>query len=84
MKWWLNFCQTNQWQTKCTWEEAGQEQGLGVDAIAEAVIGMAKDEKAQIEAKFDEDFELVPIAGKTVSYGLEVLEVRQKNHGSKQ
>lgn len=61
-----------------TWEEAGQEKGLGVDAIAQAIIGMAKDEKAEIEAKFEEDFELAPIAGKTVSYSLEVHEVRQK------
>jgi len=28
-----------------TWEEAGQAKGLGVDAIAEAVIGMKKDDK---------------------------------------
>ncbi len=61
-----------------TWEEAGQEKGLGVDAIAQAIIGMAKNEKTEIEAKFDEDFELSPLAGKTVSYSLEVHEIRQK------
>ena len=31
-----------------TWEEAGQEKGLGVDAIAQAIIGMAKNEKTEI------------------------------------
>ena len=28
-----------------TWEEAGQAKGLGIDAIAQAVIGMKKDDK---------------------------------------
>lgn len=61
-----------------TWEEAGQAKGLGVDAIAEGVIGMKSGDKKDIEASFDEDFEIAPLAGKTVSYDLEVHEVREK------
>jgi len=61
-----------------TWEEAGQVKGLGVDAIAQGVIGMGKDDKSEVEAKFDDDFEVAPLAGKSVSYNLEVHEVREK------
>jgi trigger factor len=35
-----------------TWEEAGQAKGLGIDAIAQAVIGMKKDDKKDVEADF--------------------------------
>jgi hypothetical protein len=35
-----------------TWEEAGQAKGLGVDAIAQAVIGMKKDDKKEVDADF--------------------------------
>ncbi|MDG1138746.1 MAG: trigger factor [Opitutales bacterium] len=61
-----------------TWEEAGQVKGLGVDAIAQGVIGMAKDDKTVVEAKFEDDFEVAPLAGKSASYSLEVHEVREK------
>ena len=61
-----------------TWEEAGQAQGLGVDAVAQGVIGLGKDEKTNVETKFDDDFEITPLAGKTVNYSIEVHEVRQK------
>ena len=61
-----------------TWEEAGQAKGLGVDAIAQAVIGMKKDEKKEVDADFAEDFEVAPLAGKKVTYSLEIHEVREK------
>ena len=61
-----------------TWEEAGQAKGLGVDAIAQAVIGMKKDEKKEGDADFAEDFEVAPLAGKKVTYSLEIHEVREK------
>jgi len=61
-----------------TWEEAGQVKGLGVDAIAQGIIGMGKDDKTVVEAKFEDDFEVTPLAGKSVSYSLEVHEVREK------
>ena len=61
-----------------TWEEAGEAKGMGVDAIAQGIIGMAKDDKKTLEAKFDEEFDIEPLAGKSVNYELEVHEVREK------
>ena len=61
-----------------TWEEAGQAKGMGVEAIAQGVVGMKKDEKKEIEADFEDDFELAPLAGKKVIYSVEVHEVREK------
>jgi trigger factor len=61
-----------------TWEEAGQAKGLGVDAIAHAVIGMKKDDKKEVVADFADDFEVAPLAGKKVNYSLEIHEVREK------
>ena len=61
-----------------TWEEAGQAKGLGVDAIAQAVIGMKKEDKKEVDADFDKDFEVTPLQGKKVVYSLEVHEVREK------
>ena len=61
-----------------TWEEAGQAKGMGVDAIAQGVVGMKKDEKKEVEAEFEDDFELAPLAGKKVIYSVEVHEVREK------
>ena len=61
-----------------TWEEAGQAKGLGVEAIAQGLVGMNKNETKEVEASFDKDFEVEPLAGKTVIYNLEVHEVREK------
>ena len=61
-----------------TWDEAGQAKGLGIDAIAQAVIGMKKDDKKDVEADFPKDFEVAPLAGKKVMYSLEIHEVREK------
>ena len=61
-----------------TWEEAGQAKGLGVDAIAQAVIGMKKEEKKEVDADFEKDFEVAPLAGKKVVYSLEIHEIREK------
>ena len=61
-----------------TWEEAGQAKGLGVDAIAQGVVGMKSGDKKEVEASFGDDFEIAPLAGKKVSYKLEVHEVREK------
>ena len=52
--------------------------GLGVDAITEGVVGMKSGEKKEIEANFKDDFEIAPLAGKSVIYQVEVHEVREK------
>ena len=51
-----------------TWEEAGAEEGMGVKAIAEGLIGMKVEEKKTVTEDFPEDFEIPPLAGKTVSF----------------
>ena len=61
-----------------TWEEAGQAKGLGVDAIAQGVVGMKSGDKKDVEASFGDDFEIAPLAGKKIAYKLEVHEVREK------
>jgi trigger factor len=61
-----------------TWEEAGNATGMGVDAIAEGVVGMTSGDKKDISADFPKDFEIEALAGKSVSYELEVHEVREK------
>lgn len=62
-----------------TWEEAGAETAMGVKAIAEGLIGMKVEEKKTVTEEFSEDFEIPPLAGKSVSFELEVHEVREKN-----
>ncbi len=62
-----------------TWEEAGSETGMGVKAIAEGLIDMKVEEKKTVTEEFPEDFEIPPLAGKSVSFELEVHEVREKN-----
>lgn len=61
-----------------TWEEAGQPKGLGVEAIAEALVGMKKGDTKKIDATFKDDFDIAPLADQTVSYEIEVHEVREK------
>ena len=61
-----------------TWEEAGQPKGLGVDAIAEGLVGMKKGDTKKIDATFKDDFDIAPLADQTVSYEVEVHEIREK------
>ena len=61
-----------------TWEEAGNQTGMGVDAIAEGVIGMSAGDTKEVTADFPKDFEIELLAGKSVSYSVEVHEVREK------
>ena len=62
-----------------TWEEAGSEAAMGVKAIAEGLIDMKVEEKKTVTEDFPKDFEIPPLAGKSVSFELEVHEVREKN-----
>ncbi len=61
-----------------TWEEAGNQTGMGVDAIAEGVVGMSAGDKKEVKADFPKDFPVDALAGKSVSYQVEVHEVREK------
>ena len=60
-----------------TWEEAGQAKGLGLTHY-KGIDKLSKDEKSEIEASFDKDFEVAPLAGKSVTYSVEIHEIREK------
>lgn len=61
-----------------TWEEAGAEDAPGISEIATALVGMKEGDKKVVEATFREDHDVEFLRGKTVSYDLEVLEVRER------
>jgi trigger factor len=61
-----------------TWEEAGSAQAPGVRAIIDGIIGLKAGDKQDVTQAFAADFEVAALAGQTVSYALEVLEVREK------
>jgi len=61
-----------------TWEEAGAEDGMGVKAVVEGVVGMKPGDKKTVEQDFAEDFEVEALRGKKASYEIEVHEVREK------
>lgn len=63
---------------KNTWEEAGAEHGPGVKAVVEGVIGMKAGDVKDEDETFPEDYELEPMRGKTVTYHIEVHEVRER------
>ncbi len=60
-----------------TWEEAGTE-GPGVSSVINGIIGMKKGERKEVTHVFPADFENKDLAGKTASYFIEVLEIREK------
>jgi trigger factor len=61
-----------------TWEEAGDEVSPGIPEIAAALVGMNAGETTEVEASFPEDHRVEFLQGKTVTYHLEVKEVRAK------
>ena len=63
---------------KSTWEEAGNLEVPGVKEVIEGVIGMSKGDKKTVEHKFEKDFEDAAVAGKSASYEIELLDIREK------
>lgn len=61
-----------------TWEEAGAEEVPGIQAIIQGIVGMSIDEEKEVEETFADDFAEEPLQGKTVTYSVKVLEVREK------
>ena len=63
---------------KHTWEKAGDLESPGVPAIVQGIVGLKKGEKKVFEQKFPESGGPVPaLAGKTLSYEVEVHQVRE-------
>lgn len=63
---------------KVTWEEAGSEDGPGVRAIADGLVGMNPGDEKEVTMEFPEDFKPEALAGKTATYSLKAEEVREK------
>jgi trigger factor len=61
-----------------TWEEAGAEEGVGVEAVVKGVVGMAAGDSKQETMSFPAEFEVEELAGKDAAYEIEVHEVRQR------
>ncbi|HVU37734.1 MAG TPA: trigger factor [Opitutales bacterium] len=61
-----------------TWEEAGSANAPGVRAVVDGIIGLKAGDKKDVTHTFPADFEASVLAGKTATYALEVLEVREK------
>ncbi|MDR2432259.1 MAG: trigger factor [Puniceicoccales bacterium] len=60
-----------------TWEEVGNITTPGIGAIVDGIVGIKAGEKKTVSQQFETDFEVVELAGKTVSYDLEIIEVRE-------
>ncbi len=62
------------------WEEAGTAEAkqFGVPAVIDALVGMRAGDKKTAEQAIPEDFPVAALRGKTVSYAIEALEVRER------
>jgi trigger factor len=61
-----------------TWEEAGNAEIYGVQAVIQGVIGRKTGDKDEGEEVFPEDFSIPELAGKKAIYTFEILEVRER------
>lgn len=61
-----------------TWEEAGVEEGIGVPAIVNGILGLKAGDRKTVTEKFAADHEVEALRGKEGTYEIEVHEVREK------
>lgn len=62
------------------WEEAGTDEAkeFGVPAVIDALVGMKAGDTKTVEQTLADDFAIEDLRGKTVSYEIEVAEVRER------
>jgi trigger factor len=62
------------------WEEAGTEEAksFGVPAVIDALVGMKAGDSKTVEQVIADDFAIEELRGKTISYAIEVAEVRER------
>jgi trigger factor len=62
------------------WEEAGTDEAkeFGVPAVIDGVVGMKAGDKKTVEQEIAGDFAIEDLQGKTISYEVEVAEVRER------
>ncbi len=58
--------------------EEGEEPREFIQGLAEAVIGMSAGDKKTIESEYAEDFPVEFVGGKTVSYEIEVTQIKER------
>lgn len=61
-----------------TWEEAGGEEGTGIKAVVDGLVGMNVDEEKEVEMEFPSDLPVEALAGKKAVYHMKVHEVRER------
>ncbi|MDE6431943.1 MAG: trigger factor [Opitutales bacterium] len=61
-----------------TWEEAGNKDVPGVQAVIQGVIGHKVGDKGSGKETFPKDFSVPELAGKKATYDFEVLDVRER------
>jgi len=61
-----------------TWEEAGGEEGTGIKAVVDGLVGMNVDEEKEVEMEFPSDLPVEALAGKKAIYHMQVHEVRER------
>jgi trigger factor len=61
-----------------TWEEAGNADVAGVQAVIQGVIGHRVGDKCEGEEVFPEGFFISQLAGKKATYSFEILDVRER------
>lgn len=61
-----------------TWEEAAAKEAPGVRAVIDGIVGLKAGDKKDVTQAFPAEFDLPALAGKTASYAMEVIEVREK------
>lgn len=60
-----------------TWEEAGDEKDIGVRAIVDGIVGAKAGDKLTVTQHFDEKCQIPELVNKTVTYKLEISEIRE-------
>ena len=62
------------------WEEAGTDEAkeFGVPAVIDALVGMKAGDTKTVEQVLADDFAIEDLQGKTISYEIEVAEVRER------
>jgi trigger factor len=61
-----------------TWEEAGNTEAGGVQAVIQGVIGHRVGDQCEVEQIFAADFSIPELAGKMAIYTFEILEIRER------
>jgi trigger factor len=60
-----------------TWEEAGGTNSHRIQAVSDGIVGVKAGDRKTIYQTFEKKFEIPGLAGQTISYDLEITEIRE-------